>query len=76
MMAQVDEMRDYLRKFRAGEFPHRTGVSHMMELLALMKSGLGEFGETQETHYSPNGLVSEILFADGLTYVIEIKEKK
>ena len=75
-MSQINEIRDYLSRLQAGEFPNREHTTHLMELLTMMKFGLGSYAETRETHYLFDGLRSEILFADGKTYVIEIRERK
>lgn len=75
-MHQIDEIKEYLRKLKSGEFPHRSATTHLFELLCLMKSGVGEFCETEDTHYEHDSLTSEILFADGKKYRIEITEVK
>lgn len=73
-MHQVHEIKDYLSKLMKGEFPHRAGVTHLFELLVLMKTGLEGYSTTTETHYLNDGIMSEIKFADGKTYRIEIRE--
>ncbi len=73
----MEQLKQYLRQLIDGTMKVQEGQTHCMEILTLMKDGLGEFLiRTEETHYLVDGLASQIKFADGKTYEITIKEKR
>jgi hypothetical protein len=74
MSPLIKELRAYLTEMKEGKIEVPRLLTHMNEINLLMKEGFGEFSETQTTHYTGNSLVTQIKFADGKTYEIEIKE--
>jgi hypothetical protein len=45
----------------------------MMELFTLMKDGLSDLALLEGLNYGPESLIAKVKFADGKTYVVEIK---
>lgn len=69
-----DALSAHLADVRAGRIAQPEGVTHCMELLLLFRAGVAELGEWETTQYRIDGLRSEVKFADGKTYEVEIRE--
>lgn len=74
----LNQVRDYLYALQNGSYQPKTEFeklkTHMMEMLMLMKEGLGDLALTEDTHFEAGGLKTRIKFADKKTYEIKITE--
>lgn len=68
----VEKLRQYLSEIKGR--PPKEGITHMMELLLLMRFGVGGLAEFSGTQYGHESLSCRAAFADGKTYRIEITE--
>ena len=71
----IAKLKRYLREISIGYREPKEPLTHMLEMIVLIREGLGEFGRVEQTHFVGESLVSEVEFADGKTYLLTLKEK-
>lgn len=72
----IDKMREHFRELAEGKLTPRQAETHFMEIMLMMKEGLGDLAMTLESNYTVDSLKTKIKFADKKVYSIEIKEVK
>jgi hypothetical protein len=71
MSDYLNQMRNYLESLRGSDVPR--DKTHMMELFTLMKDGLSDLALLEGLNYDSGSLIAKVKFADGKTYVVEIR---
>lgn len=73
-MNYLNQIREHLKEMQAGRIVPAQGVTHLLELFTLMKTGLEDLGVFSDTHYTADSLRTRVRFADGKMYSIEYRE--